>query len=66
MAGGQPARPSRWAASGLAAAAGLAVAACAAGAPNLGPARRRPGTGGQPDGERRGPHHQGGWARSRR
>jgi DUF3048 family protein len=35
MARGQPARPSRWAGSGLAAAAGLAVAACAAGAPNL-------------------------------
>ena len=38
MASGQPARPSRWAGSGLAAAAGLAVAACAAGAPNLAPA----------------------------
>jgi len=35
MASGQPARPPRWAGSGLAAAAGLAVAACAAGAPNL-------------------------------
>ena len=44
MAGGQPARPSRWAASGLAAAAGLAVAACAAGAPNLG----QPGGGAAP------------------
>ena len=38
MAGGQPAWASRWAGSGLAAAAGLAVAACAAGAPNLAPA----------------------------
>lgn len=37
MAGGQPARPPRWAAGGLAVAAGLTVAACAAGAPNLGP-----------------------------
>ena len=36
MAGGQPARPPRWAATGLAIAAGLAVAACAAGAPNVG------------------------------
>src|SRR5215472_1473383 len=34
MAGGQPAR---WAAGGLTVAAGLAVAACAAGAPNVGP-----------------------------
>jgi hypothetical protein len=35
MARGQPPRPSRWPGSGLAAAAGLAVAACAASAPNL-------------------------------
>ena len=35
MAGGQPARPPRWAAGGLAVAAGLAAAACAAGAPNV-------------------------------
>ena len=35
MAGGQPARPPRWAAGWLAVAAGLAVAACAAGAPNV-------------------------------
>ena len=35
MARGQPARPSRWAGCGLAAAAGLAVAACAASAPNV-------------------------------
>jgi Protein of unknown function (DUF3048) C-terminal domain/Protein of unknown function (DUF3048) N-terminal domain len=35
MARAQPARPSRLAGSGLAAAAGLAVAACAASAPNL-------------------------------
>src|SRR5215472_7438107 len=37
MAGGQPARPPRWAAGGLAVTAGLAVAACAAGAPDVGP-----------------------------
>jgi DUF3048 family protein len=37
MAGGQPARPPRWAAGGLAVAAGLVVAACAAGAPDIGP-----------------------------
>lgn len=37
MAGGQPARPPLWAAGGLAVATGLAVAACAAGAPNVGP-----------------------------
>jgi hypothetical protein len=44
MAGGQPARPPRWAAGGLAVAAGLVVAACAAGAPNLG----QPGGGSAP------------------
>ncbi len=35
MARGQPGRPPRWAGCGLAAAAGLAVAACAASAPNV-------------------------------
>ena len=44
MAGGQPARPPRWAVGGLAVAAGLALAACAAGAPDVGP----PGGGSAP------------------
>ena len=42
MAPGQPARPARWAGSGLAVAAGMTVAACAASVPN--PVASGPGT----------------------
>jgi len=50
MAGGQPARPPRWAAGGLAVAAGLALAACAARAPNVGPSGGGPAPAASPTG----------------